>query len=887
MKRVPLTLALLALSACQISLEPRSYACDPFLTDGGVQCTEGWSCGLDNRCFNRTPDAAVFAQNWQCEDAGHCPNGWQCGVRINDAGYCQQLGVGFPSQCLESTNCQGAWRCGADLRCFDPRVPDAGTTRACSGGDAGDDQCPQGFRCGQRVGTQQLCIELDAGANSLCVDDKGCEGGLRCNTVVQRCVVVPDVIDVGALTNLQPGVVSPLRTEPVPRLLAVSRLTILPPSLIDSPVPNPNNRGYLFAELYDAGVRVQGFNIERDRLPDGGRQAALVSRFIPTDFPNAEEMVVTRDRVVLRAGGTLRTLTYDRNGSGSLADRMEASGVRLRALSSIELRDAPQDYVVLGVGSKVERSDGGNFTIDGNTPIVEYVELGGLAFAIDATGAAHVLDAPGGSWRKLTDGGFPAGLDSTQLVTGTHQGQPALLLEVRTPLGPRVVPYLPPGPTPDLQTDVTAQLFNVCPDESRVLQLSYALEPGTVRGGAIARCARTDGGSPFTVGSRWQIQNPDSPWRLQYSQAADDLVPYSQPLVVAKTSPVMRAHAGKNGRLWFTPDIDPATLGHLGDQPLVPLLLDRQPDTVVNVKVLGGTVATNGNRLFQVDPGSGLVASFDQNPFSLLGLFTNEPTWLVTNQGILNLETVTNSGAPTEFAHVTGGSLTAPIAGFATTAVLDGVSRRVGLIASGDAVWAADVTDSSQSTFVTPSPLSPVFVPQPGVRLRSLTLVQPTTADGGVLSGVRGFLTTATSVLQFDTDDLIRWQLTEVRAPEGSALPIEVWTERGAGRVGTRDGTVWALPIMVGLSKPLPARDGGVLQADDFARTCGAQFAATREGVFTLSAGSPLPVWVPATAINAQLDTLQSMRFYETAGQLYVATQSGKVVEVVTSGPCP
>jgi hypothetical protein len=176
--------------------------------------------------------------------------------------------------------------------------------------------------------------------------------------------------------------------------------------------------------------------------------------------------------------------------------------------------------------------------------------------------------------------------------------------------------------------------------------------------------------------------------------------------------------------------------------------------------------------------------------------------------------------------------------------------------------------------------LAPVFVPQPGVRLRSLTLVKPTLADGG--SG-----TTATNVLQFDSDDLVRWQLTTVPAPRNFGLPVEVWTERERGRVGTRDGTIWSLPIMVALSAPLASRDGGTLTVDDFGRKCGAQFAATREGLFTLAAGPGLPRWVPVPSVNGALDSFQSLRLYEAGNSLYVATQSGQVIEVLATGPCP
>ncbi len=732
--------ALLSLSACEVQLEPRSYACDPFLTDGGVQCTAGWSCGLDNKCFDRTPKETPNAWAWQCEDAGHCPAQWQCGVRLNDAGFCQLLDAGYPSQCLDSSHCQGGWRCGAEQRCFDPAIPDGGTTRRCTTTDGGNDECPFGFRCGQRVANEQFCIELDAGAPSLCTTDDGCEGERRCDTVVQRCVVVSDVIDPGTLTNLIPDVKSPLRTTPAPRLLSVSRLTTLPPELVDRP-SGPAN-GFIIGELFDGGVRISALNKDRKPL-DGGRQAPVVSRFVPFDVSNAAELVVTANRIaVLTDAGLSRVQVWSGRDAGQL---FEQPALGVRAFTQVLRGPSPHEALLVGVGQKVVREDDSDLGPGGVT-IVEYVELHGFAYAIDEDGVAHVRELDGGVWAVANQTGRLSGpLRSTQLVTGTNEGAPAMAVVLDSPTGPVVVPYLPLNANSLRSAD---RAFEPCPEGASPMQVSFSVEPTPGRqGGVVARCARTDGGSSFTAFNRFATAGPGPMWRVKYEPLSDELVPYAAPVTVAKSNPLMRAHAAKNGRVWFTPDLD--ATGDLGLQALVPLVLDRQPDTVVNVSVLGGVLATSGRRLFEADREVGFCGATDVNPFVVLGLFSNEATWLVTSDGLLNLATINGgSESPTEFARVTGGVLTSPISAFRTEALLEGSPRTVALIASGDSVWASDVTTSKTGQFVTPSALGPVFVPQPGVRLRSLTLVNPERPDGGLGAGVSGYIATATNAVR-------------------------------------------------------------------------------------------------------------------------------------------
>jgi len=266
----------------------------------------------------------------------------------------------------------------------------------------------------------------------------------------------------------------------------------------------------------------------------------------------------------------------------------------------------------------------------------------------------------------------------------------------------------------------------------------------------------------------------------------------------------------------------------------------------------------------------------------------------MTDRGLTDLSSVTMGGTPTDFAFADGGpgvTLVTPATGFKLALKIDGVDHDVALIASGDKFWAGDVT-SARVPFSSPALIAPIFVPQAGVPLRSLALVRPEPTDGGQRPGLRGFLTTNTTVMEFTSEDLVRWNLTPVVAPPGSQLPLEVWAEDSVGRVGTRDGIVWSLPIRVALTEPLTAADGGVLLADDFARHCGATFATTREGLFTLEAvDGGRPRWVSVAAVNAALDNTNGLRLFTAntpqGGLLYVTTRTGQVLQVTHSGPCP
>jgi hypothetical protein len=208
------------------------------------------------------------------------------------------------------------------------------------------------------------------------------------------------------------------------------------------------------------------------------------------------------------------------------------------------------------------------------------------------------------------------------------------------------------------------------------------------------------------------------------------------------------------------------------------------------------------------------------------------------------------------------------------------------LVASGDSLWLADVTDALAGVFAQPAVFSRVLVPVPGVPLRSLSLSPP---DGG---SIAGYLTTNTNNLSFSTTDLIRWSVDPVSTPaQLNALPLEVWGEAdgGQGRTGFSDGRIWSLPIMVPLTQKLFTSDGGTQQVSDYGRKCGDVFAVSTQGVFRArkSSDGGLPGW-EALSLPIAIDQTESLKLYETrdtTDRLFVGTRTGQVLEL--TGTCP
>ena len=844
---------------------PRPFSCDHNGGDGGVQCADGWACGFDDRCFDNTLDGGQLVETWRCEKKVHCPTGWQCGEQFEGISNCQQLDAGAPTRCVTDDGCQGGWRCAATNRCFDPSDTDGGTSRDC----VRDGECPDRFRCGQAVDDVQKCVQVGVGAPSLCTSDDGCEGGFRCDTVDQLCRQVTDVVTTGKSTSLGVRSLNPRLTEPPPLMLAMNRMSLLPPAFLANPM-NLQDGVLIAALLADGGLRVTAQFKEEQVTGPGPVQLLFERHFAPpSPASGVTDLALSFEGPAVRFidGGTWRARF---SGDGGWTPLQHTDFLRQRD---------PLDE--RGITALV-RVDGQRVIVDGDggvgfpSSVVEVVAHRDSLIALTGTGSFVSPGQDGGAWSPLTQGaGQPINLvgPSRGVVAGFFGGPPGpglpalgLITDVPRPGGGRGFQSVSQRP----MEWSASPIFPACPDGGSPLQLVFD-EDSAQEPMLLTRC--TDGTSSYPVQVRFDMM------RATFSASIEDQTPYQWSFVPQRASPFVRAHAGADGRVWHA--LDRNMKSQLGRAPMRPVFLDRQPDTMLSfAEDRSGTtrvLAEAGGFIFKDEPNGGLVSELGDLPLVLLSVIPTNPRWIVATAGLVDA----SAGEPRVMATMPpGAAFTPPASG----AAVQLGARSVVLVASGDTIWVADVTLAMTGPFAQPAVFERVLVPVPGVRLRSMTLVPSI--------GISGFLTTSTDNLRFGTSDLVTWTLSAVPKPSLSSLPLEVWTEPdgGPGRTGFSDGRIWSLPIMVPLTEALPMVDGGTLTATDFARRCGDVFAATSAGVFRAEAApgvdGGLPRWVPVTVLNDALDTKTSLRLYETrdaVDRLFAGTRTGQVVELTAT----
>lgn len=912
---------LLACSGCGLDLKDYkvAFACDRNGGDGGRQCNAGWSCGYDDKCFPLAlnPDAGEVAADWQCANATHCPTGWKCGPVIDEKAFCVHVGAGAPSRCRldAGTDCEGGWRCGVSGRCFDPSITTAGAETACTD----DLQCPDGFRCGQAAtdGGARLCIARGVGAASTCQDDLGCEGGWRCDTEQRVCRLVPDVVDPGDGGLVDAVLVSPKQALPVPLRFAATRKAVMPPAAFGGLVQNPQI-GVVTAALHDGGVLISA-QVQDSLAP--GRE--LIQSWLPlppaTRALDVQDLVISERGPVVRFGDAGVVLLPFAGNDGGL---WPGPSRLIRAIDAFPRSNGWWAQGVASISGVPQQSaDGGRATrvdllISGQSQIFpgEVFDVVVRGHDVYALGTDGVFAWTWADPQPMNGGPpmpFDAGVrrlsmplprvDAWETVAGRPENTAGLGFQVvvdRGDGGRGLLSLSTNGPGSEQLDYVFTRdggvSLDACPAQPlstlRQVAMTEGEQSGSGRAASLNRCeASADGGS-FAVTLRYDTQGNASGATIgaRFSPAVDDPQPWRRPFVTQRGSAFVRAHAGAEGRMWVALDESvfedlPRGFSLLGDAPLRPMVLDRQPDTLVSFSdgQRARTYCVADGNLYAGDEQVGFVSNFNgTGQITPLSLVSGHPGWVITTNGVFNLGlAAATNGEPTLFVRAPAGvTFSAPVSGVAQ--VLNG--RQVLLVAAGDTIWAADVTDSAEQVFGPLATFAPVLVPTPGIRVRSITL------ENGATDQLVGYLTTNTQTLKFSTSDLVRWAVTSLAQPTQS-LPLEVWTD-GKGRVGTADGRVWSLPIMVELTQPLPPDAGAAL---DFARKCGRLYVTSPTGVYTIAPAPDggLPRWVPAQAVNAQLDgAFEALRLYETAGageQLHVATTGGRVVEVAPSVTCP
>jgi hypothetical protein len=171
------------------------------------------------------------------------------------------------------------------------------------------------------------------------------------------------------------------------------------------------------------------------------------------------------------------------------------------------------------------------------------------------------------------------------------------------------------------------------------------------------------------------------------------------------------------------------------------------------------------------------------------------------------------------------------------------------------------------------------LVPEPYVPIISVTLVSATA--GYALTG------NALHAVEAPTD--LPWRSSQVPVPEGDW--IEVWADGARGRLGYRDGQVYALPSRVPIAPTLP----GAQQVTDYSTLCDVPFALAPDGLYRLTpnpdAGA-VGVWQAENLDGVISPALADRGFaggklWQDGQTLYLVSRFGTVVRLTPAGGCP
>ncbi len=184
--------------------------------------------------------------------------------------------------------------------------------------------------------------------------------------------------------------------------------------------------------------------------------------------------------------------------------------------------------------------------------------------------------------------------------------------------------------------------------------------------------------------------------------------------------------------------------------------------------------------------------------------------------------------------------------------------------------------DLSNASVARPAAIEPKLVPEPGIRILSVALLD---APSDATELAEGFLLTENRVFLLTAQSEQRWTVSQIDVPEGQWL--EVWTDRDRGRLGRRDGTVYSLPSGVAIAEPIEG-DRTVL---DFQAHCGRAYALTADGLWRLDAAadSPIGKWQRETVLPARANW---QKMYGAAtGDLWVFSADGTSA-LLKGAPC-
>ncbi|MHB8872255.1 MAG: hypothetical protein ACYC8T_01080 [Myxococcaceae bacterium] len=861
----------LLLPGCKSKLDletPRKYPCS--IASGESQCPEGWRCGLEDTCHDRSlPGPYLCATNEDCEAQWHCGKARRCYDRA-DAGA-------IDCRPEVSEDCSDGWRCGLNESCHDRSV---GADYPCHD----DLDCEQDWRCDLLVGR---CV--DSRADAL----RDLENGpLRQTRISPLLPALPDrfaASDYFTLDDEDAGIYAPWTKSfsyvtdggltflfDVWQDMDVNFMQVVKPPLLAGAVhglANYQAQAYL---LDDLGVWRYSHSL------DGGRSERLASPgFAPKQLRIARgdegSSAITPAQVV--AFDEHRLAFFDPADGGWAMVPLPGSGARL--LDLIETRYSssyPQHFIAsTAAGLYWARRDETGF-LDGMVPGEPlWVPLTFPGFSHQACGTAG--DAGYRALRVHADYYWLLQLVTELAPHPGDDGTPELIAHEYNE------PYSSPPPAAcgDAGWTELAPPTKACRKGERLLDFHPSSMSDEI---AQTRCRyRTaDGGE----GERSYLitRQADGGFAPIPATLADD--PYGAP-VNARTTPsyagqARASFADEYGRFWYGPSDNDRTFA---DVEVLPVAPERVVGGESDLLVLTQTVydGLQASYTYELDPPVGLTWSgYDHQ--QLCASVRGKPSWVARTHYALDADggVLVPGPPPVEILPLSqvlsdpdvvgpvtlsstgqlGGQpcgIGSPTSVMAVSAALPDGGTEL-LVAGNDTVWAGDITPVLASLDAGRLVLDAKLVPSPRIRIDDLAALAPD-PDGGELLG--GYVLAQQRLFRFSAANETRWRADEVTLPAGD--PMSLWADGRAGRVGYRDGRVYSLPSRVLIAPPLALPGGLGVQ---FGTACARVYAAAPDGLYRLDktpdagVGAWKPVKLDLAAPGALDDGAVGGKFYPT-----------------------
>jgi hypothetical protein len=763
-------------------------------------------------------------------DAGdsQCPPDMRCGLEQR----CHLRGFPAPYACASDGDCELDWRCGLNGICH---APDVATNYACRS----DADCELGWRCG----LEGTCHSRDVAAAYTCHTRQDCELGWKCG--LEGTCHAPDAG--GAFACID-----------------------------DSQCDNGWRCGF-DGHCLDASA---------DALRADASFGDLVAeRLSPAASEGYPDFVATSNTEVM---ATVRGNTLRWSKSVYQPQPREDGGITWWETLEAALSEPPRDvwadiqhvYVLddLGVLTISWTDDGGSFSRDDagagalryrngalltqQTLSVEPYWLphadGGVQTLYDVASGGPIIAAEDGMFDvyqgKLTPlavQGVPnawCGEDDSGVRVRRFLDQTTLALNT----GELLIGAYPVACSPSGAPAVAAGRCQPC---SPGFEIADALSLGQT----LARvfCADRDGGrqEDFIATANGAGGCDRSP--VLPSERID-----REPSLVGHAMDHSSSHAGSHGQVWDLMASTSFFRALLLDRPLPIYLLGGAPTAV-----LEDPLASFGVE-YRFQPDLGMVWTMNRNDPSPLSAVDGHLSWVRmgwnNNYAVVDLST--------------GASVAVAYTGYDAASIAVPVGS-VMLSTARDQLFTADFQPPDGG--VLPWPVLRV-VPEPYVPIISLTAV-----DGP--GEISGYALTNNALHEFHGPDGLPWRTARVPMPEHEW--VKVWTDGTRGRLGYRDGTVYALPSRVPIAPPLPAGQ----QVGDYTTLCNAALALAPNGLYRLDANpdaGPIGVWIEQnldSAISpARTDRgLSDGQLWRDGDTLYLVTGFGTLVRLHPAGGCP